>query len=402
MDNFHYEENALCDITNFIDQEIYVLAVRSSYPSEYEQIIKLADYLKGKLNPVNEEFYDESVSEEIIELIVNYLATGETLDALHSEINDYLDSTYHIKEYAEDSVYLNKVDSTKAKFISCASCAHKEFGKISFSFIHQYPPSLFSINNNHLFALLYFYNKEYLPKKKEFIDGEEITFTNAPYKIMRRYNYSRYRTRHIQHEVDIPINTLKKSMQKGDFKINISNKNDALIQECISLLGFRDKQRVSYTNELRISIDTSSPLDDFEVDRILAMLRCELSTLQRENKHSEYQIAQNMNDLERATKIPDISTDDYVALKKLHTPQIEKLKTDLNAKNYLCGLIILYRYLFERSASSTSLEKLCSDLSDELMNSIKIDGSKFSSDTILRGYKQVKKIFQAQEKILGR
>lgn len=358
--------------------------------------------MKGKLNPVNEEFYDESVSEEIIELIVNYLATGETLDALHSEINDYLDSTYHIKEYAEDSVYLNKVDSTKAKFISCASCAHKEFGKISFSFIHQYPPSLFSINNNHLFALLYFYNKEYLPKKKEFIDGEEITFTNAPYKIMRRYNYSRYRTRHIQHEVDIPINTLKKSMQKGDFKINISNKNDALIQECISLLGFRDKQRVSYTNELRISIDTSSPLDDFEVDRILAMLRCELSTLQRENKHSEYQIAQNMNDLERATKIPDISTDDYVALKKLHTPQIEKLKTDLNAKNYLCGLIILYRYLFKRSASSTSLEKLCSDLSDELMNSIKIDGSKFSSDTILRGYKQVKKIFQAQEKILGR
>lgn len=34
MDNFHYEENALCDITNFIDQEIYVLAVRSSYPSD--------------------------------------------------------------------------------------------------------------------------------------------------------------------------------------------------------------------------------------------------------------------------------------------------------------------------------------------------------------------------------
>lgn len=402
MDNFHYEENALCDITNFIDQEIYVLAVRKSYPSEYEKIIKLADYLKETLNPENEDFYDESVYEDIVEIMVNYLVTGETLDVLHDTMNDYLDRTYQINECAEDLVYLNKVDSLKAKIFSCFACAYKAFGKVSFSFSHQYPPYVFCINNNHLFALLYFYNKEYLPKKKEFIGGGETIFTNAPYKIMRRYNYSRYRTRHIQHEVDVPCNTLKKSIQKGEFKINISNEHDPLMQECYFLLGFRDKERVCYTNELRVSIDTSSPLDDFEVDKILTMIRCELSSLQRENKYSEYQIAQDINGLERAMKIPDISTDDYVAIKKLHTPQIEKLKTDLNAKNYLCGLIILHRYLFERSTSSTSLYKLCSDLSDELMDSIKIDGSKFSSDTILRGYKQVKKIFQAQEQMLSR
>ncbi|WP_251268706.1 hypothetical protein, partial [Enterobacter hormaechei] len=69
-------------------------------------------------------------------------------------------------------------------------------------------------------------------------------------------------------------------------------------------------------------------------------------------------MAKEIKDIERAIKIPEISTDNYVVLKKLHTPQIEKLKTELNAKNYLCGLIILHRYSFEKSDTPPSLEKL--------------------------------------------
>ena len=34
MDDFDIEENAFYDICNFIDQEIYVLAVRSSFLEE--------------------------------------------------------------------------------------------------------------------------------------------------------------------------------------------------------------------------------------------------------------------------------------------------------------------------------------------------------------------------------
>ncbi|MEG5888138.1 hypothetical protein UXP46_23125 [Enterobacter ludwigii] len=401
MDSHQYEKNALCDITNFIDQEIYVLAVRSSFTPEYEKIINLADYTKKALLPVKNEFYDEPEYEEIVEIIVDVIGTGGALKVLHEEIYHYLEDRYRIhEEDYEDAEYIKKIENMKLKTISCASSIYKTHEDILFSFNHLYPPYVFCLNNDHLLALLYYYNKEYLPKKKEFTGGGEVICTQPPYKMMRRYSYSKYRTRHIIHEVDVPNNTLKKSIESGDFKLSIADEKDPLTLACFLLLGFKDAKRVEYTNELRISIDTSSPLDDFEVDKILTMIRCDLSNLQRNNKYSEYRTSQNIKDLERAINIPDISTDNYVAIKKLHTPQIENLKTELNAKNYLCGLIILYRYLFERSVSKDSLEKLCDNLSGELVNSIKIDESKFSSETILRGYKQVKKIFQEQIKIL--
>ncbi|OXZ49387.1 hypothetical protein RW71_04416 [Escherichia coli] len=397
MDSFPYEENALCDMTNFIDQEIYVLAVRSSFKSEYEKIINLAEYTKEALQPVKDEFYDESEYEEIIEIVVDVIGTGGALNVLQDEINHYLESRFRIhQEECDDVEFIQKIENMKLKTISCVSSIYKAYEGISFSFNHQYPPYVFCLDNNYLFALLYYYNKEYLPKRKEFKGGGEIITTHAPYKIMRRYSYSRYRARHITHEVDVPNNTLKKSIENGNFKLNIANENDPLMIGCAFLLGFKDTKSVAYTNELRISIDTSSPLDDFEVDKILAMIRCDLSNVQRNNKYSEYRISQDIKDLERAMDIPDISTDNYVAIKKLHAPKIAKLKTELNAKNYLCGLIILNRYLFENSASNASLEKLCDDLSEELVESIKLDDSKFSSDTIIRGYKQVRKLFQDQ------
>ncbi|EHF4937019.1 hypothetical protein CF635_003636 [Enterobacter hormaechei] len=401
MDSHQYEKNALCDITNFIDQEIYVLAVRYSFTPEYEKIITLADYTKKALLQVKNEFYDEPEYEEIVEIIVDVIGTGGTLKVLHDEIYYYLEGRYQIhEEDYDDAGYIKTIKKMKLKTISCASSIYKAHEDISFSFNHLYPPYVFCLNNDYLLALLYYYNREYLPKKKEFIGGGEVICTQAPYKIMRRYNYSRYRTRHIIHEVDVPDNTLKKSIESGNFKLSIADEKNPLTIACCFLLGFKNTKSVEYTNELRVSIDTSSPLDDFEVDKILAMIRCDLSNLQRNNKYSEYRTSQDTKDLERAMNIPDISTDNYVAIKKLHTPQIENLKTELNAKNYLCGLIILYRYLLEHSVSNASLEMLCHNLSGELVNSIKLDDSKFSSDTILRGYKQVKKIFQDQIQIL--
>ena len=405
MDDFDIEENAFYDICNFIDQEIYVLAVRSSFLEEYESVVKLANDINEALHSIKDEFNDDSKIEEIIEIVVNAVGTGITFESLHDNLIYYIDSEYSLPEdeNKDDHIeYIKEVEDLKAKTISCISEVYKFHGGLSFTFKHQYPPYVFCLDNDYLDALQYFYNKEYLPKKREFKGGVEITTIRAPYRILKRYNNSRYSTSIKQFEVNVPEKNLKKSIESGEHENCLPNENENLITELFKLLALNDTDRVAYTNELQISIDTSSPLNNYEVDKILAMIRFELSTIQKRNKHSEYRMAKEIKDIDRAIKIPEISTDNYVVLKKLHTPQIEKLKTVLNAKNYLCGLIILHRYSFEKSDTPPSLEKLRSDLSEKLMFSMNIADSKFSSNTILRGYKQVKKIFKEKIRMLAK
>ncbi|KDE34243.1 hypothetical protein AW40_23185 [Kosakonia radicincitans UMEnt01/12] len=395
MKNSDYDEYELSEIINFIAQEIYVLAVKYSHASEYELINRLADDIRKYLRAIKNELQDESACEEIIEIMVNNIATYEKKENICEKINDYIDYLYPLEE-DDDNNYIKDIEALKRKIISIATEVCNKYSTMKFNLEYLYPPYVFCLDNDYLHALVYFYNKEYLPKKKEFKNGLVIENTISPYKTTGRYSYSKYRFRSIQNNVEVPQETLKKAMSSGQFILEVKDKKDPLIQEYFLLQGLRDLERVSYTNELRISIDTSSPLDNFEVDKILTMIRCELSVLQRKNKYSEYLMAKDENDFERAFEIPDINTESYIKLKKLHTPRIENLKTDLNAKNYLCGMIILNRYLFDNEKSKRSLETLCEDLSSELIDALKIDDSKFSKDTILRGYKQVKKIFQNQ------
>ncbi|EKN3569515.1 TPA: hypothetical protein PXJ50_000349 [Yersinia enterocolitica] len=405
MKTSDYDEYELSEIINFIAQEIYVLAVKHSHTSEYELINQLAVDIRKGLHAIKNELQNESTHEEITEIMVNNIATDVKNENLYEKINDHIDYLYPLDEDNDndnDNDYIKDIEILKRKIISCATEVCNKYSDMRFNLKYHYPPYVFCLDNDYLLALIYFYNKEYLPKRKEFKDGSEITHTISPYKTTRRYGYSKYRTRYIQNDVEVPQETLKKTMNSGEFKLELTDEKDPLIQEYFLLYGLRDFERVSYTNELRINIDTSSPLDDFEVDKILTMIRCEISNLQRDNKYSEYLMAKDINDFKRAFEIPDIKTENHLNIKKLHTPQIESLKTDLNAKNYLCGMIILNHYLFDNGKPKHSLDKLCATLSSELIDTLKIDDSKFSPDTILRGYKQVKKAFQNQIENINR
>jgi len=397
MFTFDYEGNALSDITNFIAQEIYLLAVRHTYPSQCEHIKQLAKQIKNELLFVKDEFNDEPAYEEIVAIVINSILTDVNEESLQEELIYCLNNRHSF--YVDDEDHIIYLERMKQKIASCVSIFFKEFNGASLKIPHQYPPYLLTLEHDLISALVYFYNKEYLPKIKDTKEMREICTTSAPYEIIRRYGFSRYRTRLIQHEVEVPTITLKKRM-KNSKVIEVSNEKDSFVQEYFNLAALSDVDSVSYTDELRISIDTSSPLDDLEVDKILAMIRCELSSLQRNNKHSEYRLAIGRDDLRRAARIPDITTEDYVTIKKLHASQIQELNTALNAKNYLCGLIILYRSKFEPENDNSSLEQLCYGLSEELINSVMIDRSKFSPDTIARGYKKVKKLFDNQIKML--
>ncbi|MBA0181730.1 hypothetical protein H0251_19115 [Pectobacterium carotovorum] len=403
MKTSDYDDYELSEIINLIAQEIYVLAVKHSHSSEYELINQLAVDIRKILHAIKDELQAESAHEEITEIMVKNIATGEVDENLHEEINNYIDDLYPLDEYNHhDNDYIKFREGLRRKVISCAVEMRNKYSGVRFNLKYHYSPYVFCLDNNYLHALIYFYNKEYLPKKKESKYGAETTITNPPYKIRRPYGYSKYRIRYIKNDVEVPQETLKKAIKNRGFKLELTDEKDPLMQEFYSLYALRDVKKVSYTNELRISIDTSSPLDDFEVDKILAMLRCEISNLQRDNKYSEYHMAKDINEFKRAFEIPNIKTENYLQIKKLHTPQIKNLKTDFNAKNYLCGMIILSRYLFDNENPKKSLDKLCADLSSELIDVLKIDESKFSPDTILRGYKQVNKAVQNQIENINR
>lgn len=98
MDDFDIEENAFYDICNFIDQEIYVLAVRSSFLEEYESVVKLANDINEALHSIKDEFNDDSKIEEIIEIVVNAVGTGITFESLHDNLIYYIDSEYSLPE----------------------------------------------------------------------------------------------------------------------------------------------------------------------------------------------------------------------------------------------------------------------------------------------------------------
>lgn len=131
MDDFDIEENAFYDICNFIDQEIYVLAVRSSFLEEYESVVKLANDINEALHSIKDEFNDDSKIEEIIEIVVNAVGTGITFESLHDNLIYYIDSEYSLPEdeNKDDHIeYIKEVEDLKAKTISCISEVYKFHG----------------------------------------------------------------------------------------------------------------------------------------------------------------------------------------------------------------------------------------------------------------------------------
>ncbi|MFK3842119.1 hypothetical protein [Serratia sp. NPDC087055] len=398
MNAVDHDRHAFSDITDFIAQEIYILSVRKKFPLEFDLICQLAKDTKEEFNFVKDEYNEHYAYEDIVEILINSIATKGDKNSLQKEICYHLDN---IRLGHEDNDNLfNYIANLKNRVLTSLVRLSEKYCKFSLNFTPQYPPYIFCLNNDYLSALVYYYGKEYLPKEKYTKEGRETCFTNAPYKLRKCYWYSTYRTRHMQHEVDVPENTLKKSIKKEQLIINFKDEQESLIQEFLVMDMLRDMDTVSFTHELRISIDTSAPLDDLAVDKLLAMIRNELSSLQLKNKYSKYILAESMDDLEEASKIPTIKSHGLIDLKELHSSQIPGLTSYYTAKNYLCGLVILHRHLFDHKREGSSLDNLCSDLSEELTNVIKIDNSKFSPVTIIRGYKQVRKLLHNQIKLL--
>ncbi|WP_318578269.1 hypothetical protein [Providencia stuartii] len=140
----------------------------------------------------------------------------------------------------------------------------------------------------------------------------------------------------------------------------------------------------------------SKPLTDLQVEKVLEYVKIDIVKYQRENKMSKSILAKDMDDLLKVNDIPDLKTTNHVKLKEIHKAVIPSLKNATKAKNLLCGLIILTRYLLQPKPNSISLEKLYEDLSSELETEL---GNNFSVHTIESAYKEINKIYK--QSIIG-
>ncbi|MEX6324101.1 hypothetical protein AB6F65_18735 [Providencia hangzhouensis] len=393
---YNYDDDMLLDITSFIAQEIYVLAVRQQFPLEFDLIRQLGKNIKEKLNFIKENYNESSAYETISEMLINNIVMDEDNGLLLEKIEHYLDNLYTVHE--EEDGLINHINDLKKDASTCLKELFEIYSNFESNFIHHYPPYVLLLDNNYLHSLAYFCSKEYLPKKENTTEGRITSITHAPFELRRRYENSKYRTKDIQNEIEVPTSTLKRSTKK--ININEFEGDERLLEAFYTLNFLTDQDTVSITHELRVSIDTSTPLDDLTVDKILAMVRYNLSRVQLKNKDAKYLLAENMYDLKKAMNIPDIKIDDQLLnIKRLYTPQVNGLKNDYSAKDYLCGLVILYRNFFDDEYSNTSISNLCSDLSDELMG-YKISNLGFSDTTIQKGYNNVKRLFDNQIKLL--
>ena len=86
------ESNALSDVTNFISQEIYKLAVIKQYPNEYSEIFNLARNITKELTHLFDQGCDpelEALRDTLVDLIVH--------GATKSDFEGYVCSVLRIK-----------------------------------------------------------------------------------------------------------------------------------------------------------------------------------------------------------------------------------------------------------------------------------------------------------------
>ncbi|WP_099074894.1 hypothetical protein [Proteus alimentorum] len=158
-----------------------------------------------------------------------------------------------------------------------------------------------------------------------------------------------------------------------------------------SLSFLLDQNEVYITDKIIFHVDMSKPLTDLQVEKVLEYVKIDIAKYQRENKMSKSILAKDMDELLKVNDIPDLKVTNYVKLKEIHKAVIPSLNNATKAKNLLCGLIILTRYLLQPKPNSISLEKLYGDLSSELEIEL---GNSFSVHTIESAYKEINKIYK--------
>lgn len=402
--------NALSEITNFIAQEIYKLALLRQYPNECRWIFTLAWSITNSLEHLFGQGFDYEL-EELRDTLVDLIASR----ANESEFEKYVNRALHINnidipksENTIDSLDVNDNSNTSFNVeqheLEIKTAALNVARKLFLNNInngvyiqHKFPPRILCYQYDYFEMLAYFHGLYYRAQVK----GNTISIHQAPYKSFLPYEDRVIENiKYVESKLNVPETALSK---RNSFNFSC----DDAIQAFFSMLfhrGEQPRESVIKTDEICFNIDLSEPLTDKILDRTLANWRGIISFRQFLNSASSMILAESEADLIQAYNTPHLKRMEHTEFKRLYKVTLPELNSPSQAKAYLCGLIVLYRHFVRVDMSSTPMT--CSwgknedglstllrftEISAELS---KIHGKEgFSAGSIEKGYKLVKAVF---------
>lgn len=406
------ERDALSDVTNFIAQEIYKLAVIKQYPNEYSEIFNLARNITKKLT----ELFDQGVDPELKALrdtLVDLIVHGAT----QSDFEKYVSSVLRIEninqpEFGSVTPNLGSTDNSDEPFdyekheheikVVAFGVAKKIFLKnrdFKTTISHKYRPSVFGYTYDYYEALEYYYGLYYHSQVNS--KTNTTTFYHAPYESFRPYaDRIVDQSKCIKREFQVPDTALSK-------KESLICSNSEALQPLCSMDLFRGEQPIESvikTTEIRFRLDLLEPLSNDELDRALAHWRSVISSAQYSNSVASMLIAESEAELIQAYNMPSLKHEEYTELKRLHKVLLPELNSPHQAKAYLCGLIVLFEHYIRVNSSPDSLFFSWGKNKDNLSTLLRFDAISiklrkehgeegFSAGSVEKGYKLVKAVF---------
>ncbi|GAB7217182.1 hypothetical protein [Dickeya oryzae] len=405
------QKNALSEITNFIAQEIYKLALFRQYPQECSHILTVNRVVQETFQPYNEKGFDslvEDLRSLVLDLIVYGVDENEFFERTHRHIAEldriiiglplmaeHDDTPQGSDDYSEYEI------SFKSSLFQAACDLFKNRPTYEGEIYHQYPPHTLTHIYNYNDILDYYYGMAFLPSQK----GNTTTITSLPTHT-RAPSAKRvvHQIKPLTEELSIPDDALSNSVDdKKSF--NIDDAYEHNLFELKVLKNICPIELIKFTSEIRFRIDTSEPLTNLDLDKAIATLRVAISHAQSGNENFWKFTATNRYELNRAFNIPKLAAPEISELYELHKAFLPGLKTLFNAKNYLLGLIMVQEHFFQysesgkeihilwkRNADAGSALKRANHISARISNKHGKEG--FAPDTIMQGMKLVNNAIQ--------
>lgn len=397
------KEHALSEITNFIAQEIYRIAVMEHYPDDYYSIQNLSNNVWDKFQSLRDQGIDNLI-DNLTSEIINHIVFQRDEDNFDINIKEMIDDEGECllalvgspdTEIVANYDYLKHENELKKNVFQIAKELFLEHRNFSCNIPHKYPPHILSCTFDYKLALEHYHGLFFLPMEK----GNTITFTSAPYFSLRPYstkNISRFKV--IIEKVEISNQALSKKLQTVIEEVDCTEPD--LLESYVSLdfaKRLNPYNSINYAKKLRCELDTSNPLSEKEIDKFFSQLRAEIVSIQYKNKQCKLLMAESKEELISAYRIPELKSNDWVQIEKLHKVEMPNLETPSHAKNYLLGLILAHRdYINKKNrklngkgGDGLNLSDRADFLSQELA---KNHGEKgFTASMINKGYKLVRK-----------
>ena len=396
------KEHALSEITNFIAQEIYRLAVMEHYPENYSKIKGLSKKIWDKFLNLRDQGIDnliDNLSSEILDNIVFQIDEDNFDINIKKIIDDEGKCVLALVGSPDTKIvtnydYLEHENELKKNAFKTAKEIFLEYRGFNCNIPHKYPPYILSFTFDYRDALEHYDGLSFLQKKQ----GNKISIMSPPYFSIRPYsteNISRIKV--ITEEIEIPNQALSKNL---DTVIELDTNTQDLLESYIDLDIYRSLNNcnsVTYISKLRCELDTSKPLSDKEIDKFFSHLRSEIVSIQHKNRQYRLLTAENQQELIDAYQIPQLKCDNWEKIEKLHKIELPDLNTSYHAKNYLLGLVLAHEHYMNKKKCKLSGKRddglKLSDRADFLSQELaKKHGRKgFTASMINKGYKLVRK-----------